>query len=81
MATLAQVRQEMRQQEMRQQELREEEQKAQTESAALKQVSDKSAETGFRVPKIPAAGKVEELASSLDLDISQLMKEVKAWTR
>lgn len=40
-----------------------------------------SAQSTFRVPKIPSAGKVEDLASSLDLDISQLMKEVKAWSR
>ncbi|WP_151703442.1 hypothetical protein [Nitrincola alkalilacustris] len=39
------------------------------------------AQSTFRVPKIPSAGKVEDLASSLDLDISQLMKEVKAWSR
>jgi len=44
-------------------------------------VEKQSAQTGFRVPKTPSTGKIEDLANSLDLDISQLMKEVKAWSR
>jgi len=39
------------------------------------------AQNGFKVPKTPSTGKIEDLASSLDLDISQLLKEAKAWSR
>ena len=55
---------------------------AELEEEQRKALADKQpAESNFRVPKTPSAGKIEELASSLDLDISQLMKEAKAWSR
>ncbi|RAU19314.1 hypothetical protein DN062_03385 [Nitrincola tibetensis] len=35
----------------------------------------------FKIPASPGYNSTEQLANSLGLDISQLMKEVKAWSR
>ncbi|KAA0875417.1 hypothetical protein [Nitrincola tapanii] len=59
--------------------------KAEAEAAekahAIAAAKEMESSSSFRLPATPSTNSTEQLANSLGLDISQLMKEVKAWSR